>query len=195
MLIDAHAHAFPSAELGREWQTLLRAEAEPRRSGELGELTRQLPEAGINYAALLLYPRSGARHERLRRAGHAQGDIRTRLRDELRELNRWGCRAAASDPRFLPFAGIDVRYLSADEIVEEIDAVAALGARGIKFIPPSMELYANDPLLWPVYQRCSELGLPVLSQSGVGGGPPRGRARTTTAGRATSTTCSRASPT
>jgi predicted TIM-barrel fold metal-dependent hydrolase len=35
-----------------------------------------------------------------------------------------------------------------------------------------MGLYSNDPLLWPVYEHAQRLGLPVISQSGNGGGPP-----------------------
>jgi hypothetical protein len=34
-----------------------------------------------------------------------------------------------------------------------------------------MRLYANDPLLLPVYEACEALRLPIVSQSGSGGGP------------------------
>ncbi|MDO8211705.1 amidohydrolase family protein [Conexibacter sp. CPCC 206217] len=172
MLLDAHAHAFPDVAAGLRWQQLLGV-AEPRRSGALEDLGMRASEAEIDRVVLLLWPRSGERHEELRaQGGHDEEQIRALLRDELIALNRWGLDAAARDARFLPFAGINVRYLSEAESVAEIDAVAALGARGIKLIPPSMRLYPDDPLLWPVYRRCAELGLPILSQSGRGGGEP-----------------------
>jgi predicted TIM-barrel fold metal-dependent hydrolase len=172
VIADAHAHVFPTADAGREWQRRVGVDA-PRRTGELGELTRSMDAAGIERTVMLLYARSGEHHEELKAAGeHSDAAIAAVLKREIRELNRWGCAAARADDRLIPFVGLNARYLSADELVAELDELIALGARGVKIIPPSMRLYADDPLLWPIYQRCWELGLPILSQSGNGGGPP-----------------------
>lgn len=172
MIVDAHTHAFPTAEFGLEWQQMLGVE-QPRRTGQIDELRALMDAGGIDRAVVLLYARSGELHERLALDGELDGRrIRERVRSQIFEYNRWGCDLAAADSRFLAFVGINVRYLDAEEAVAEIEEMAARGASGVKIIPPSMRLYADDPLLWPVYERCAQLGLPVLSQSGSGGGDP-----------------------
>lgn len=172
MIVDAHTHAFPDERFGLEWQEMLRVSA-PRRTGQIGELRGLMEDGGIDRAVVLLYARSGELHERLSAAGELdEAAIRERVRAQIFEYNQWGCDLARSDERFLAFVGINVRYLSEDEVVAAIDDFAAAGASGVKIIPPSMRLYGDDPLLWPVYARCAELGLPVLSQSGSGGGDP-----------------------
>jgi predicted TIM-barrel fold metal-dependent hydrolase len=172
MIVDAHTHAFPDECFGREWQEMLGVNA-PRRTGQIDELRDLMEQGGIDRAVVLLYARSGELHERLAAAGELdEAEIRERVRAQIFEYNQWGCDLARGDDRFLAFVGINVRYLSADEVVAAIDDYAAAGASGVKIIPPSMRLYGDDPLLWPVYARCAELGLPVLSQSGSGGGEP-----------------------
>jgi len=170
MLIDAHAHSYPTPEMGLDWQRAMAHE--PKRSGHVKELLESMEAADIERTVVVLWTRAGEQHERLLAQGVANDEARRSVRSEIDELNRWGCRVAARDPRIVPFVGINVRYFDEDEIRGEIDALAALGARGVKLILPSMKLYANDPLLWPVYERCAELGLPIISQSGTGGGPP-----------------------
>ncbi|MGH7862184.1 MAG: amidohydrolase family protein [Candidatus Dormibacteraceae bacterium] len=173
--IDAHVHAFPSPEMGFDWQEIV-GMTNPKRAGVLGELEPLLDEAGIELVVLLLFARSGEHYRQLRqtRPEAPEAEIRAQVAQEIRDYNRWGVAAAGRDPRLIPFVGINVRYLDADEIRAEIDELVALGARGVKIIPPSMGLYGDDPLLDPLWQRCWELQLPVLTQSGDGGGPPPG---------------------
>jgi hypothetical protein len=170
ILIDSHVHAYPTAELGEDWQRMMAHE--PKRSGQIDELAASMGEAGVERAVVLLWTRGWERHELLLAEGVPDAEARRTVRGEIDALNRWGCELGARDPRFVPYVGIDVRFIPADEIAAELDALVALGAKGVKLIPPAMRLYANDPLLTPVYERCSELGLPIVSQSGSGGGAP-----------------------
>jgi predicted TIM-barrel fold metal-dependent hydrolase len=170
VIVDAHAHAFPTVAWGHEWQRMLGV-GEPRRSGQIDELAAIMDAASIDRTVLLLNARSGEYHEELLAAGVEEDDALERVRAQILELNRWGLEAAAADRRFLPFVGVSVRFQTEAQIVAEIDALAARGAKGVKIIPPSMLAYADDPRLWPVYERCAALGLPLLSQSGSGGGP------------------------
>jgi predicted TIM-barrel fold metal-dependent hydrolase len=158
-VIDAHVHAFPTAEWGRSWQT--EARFEPVRDGTLDDVTARMEAAGIEAGVLLLFARPGGRSRE-----EAAGDIRA--------LNRWGLDVARRDPRFLPFVGVDPNVLSPDELVAEIRDGTTAGARGVKIVPPAMQRYADDPLLEPVFATAVELGLPVLSQSGAGGSVPPG---------------------
>jgi predicted TIM-barrel fold metal-dependent hydrolase len=169
-MIDAHAHSYPTAEMGLEWQRTMAHD--PKRSGQIDELRASMGAARIEHTVVLLWTRAGERHAQLVEGGVDDAEARRIVRREIDELNRWGCEAGARDKRIVPFVGINVRYIETAEVGAEIDALVELGARGVKLIPPSMRLYANDELLFPVYERCEQLGLPITSQSGTGGGDP-----------------------
>jgi predicted TIM-barrel fold metal-dependent hydrolase len=170
-VIDFHTHAFPDASTGVTWQKLL-GRFEIKRSGDLGELTGLMAQAGIDRSVVLLFPRSKERYARLVAQGVDAREAGRSIVKEIIALNRWGCEVACSDPRFLAFAGVNPRFMAADELRREICEAHSAGASGVKIIPPALEMYANDRLLWPVYEECSRLGLVLLSQSGSGGGPP-----------------------
>ena len=172
-LIDAHTHAFPDETYGRWWQESAGLRA--IRAGTLAELDESMRRGGVDRAVLLLFPRSRELFERLQQeAGgeHDHEELRARVVADIRRLNRWGCQVAASDPRFLAFVGVNARFMHAEEMIDEIEELAAMGARGVKLLPAAMQLYANDPSLFPVYETCAQRGLPVLSQSGSGGTQP-----------------------
>jgi uncharacterized protein len=169
-MIDAHAHSYPTAEMGLEWQRTMAHD--PKRSGQIDELRSSMDASGIEQTVVLLWTRAGERHEQLLRDGVDDSEARRIVRREIDELNRWGCEAAARDDRIIPFVGMNVRYVAPAEVGSELDALVELGARGVKLIPPSMRLYANDELLFPLYERCEQLGLSITSQSGTGGGDP-----------------------
>jgi predicted TIM-barrel fold metal-dependent hydrolase len=177
-MIDAHVHLFPDAATGEEWQAAV--DLEPRRPGTVEDLDPRMAAAGIERAIVLLFPRSAYRERRLREADPALQDeeVRARVRDEIRALNRWGCDLARRDPRFVAFVGVNPNYLSATEIAEEIAACAAAGARGVKIIPGEIRRFPDDSAMRPIYEACVALGLPLLSQSGRGHAavpPPGGR--------------------
>lgn len=174
-LIDFHTHPFPDAGYGERWQRAVGHE--PRRPGTIEQLVSLMDAGRIERAVILLFPRSKERYaELVAQDRRSEAAARREIVEEIRWLNQWGCLAAEAEPRLIPFVGINPRYMTADEIRAEIDESVARGAKGVKVIPPSMEMYGDDPSLWAVFERCSALGIPVLSQSGSGGGdPPAGR--------------------
>jgi uncharacterized protein len=172
VIVDAHTHAFPTVAWGHEWQRMLGVD-DPRRSGQIDELSRRLAAGGIDHAVVLLNVRSGELAKELTATRDlSQSEIRDQVQAQILKLNRWGLELGAADGRFLPFVGVNVQFMNPDELVAEIDYGHTHGARGVKIIPPSMQVYADDPLLEPVVRRCAELRLPLLTQSGTGGGPP-----------------------
>ena len=62
--------------------------------------------------------------------------------------------------------------------VEELErAVSQLGLRGLKLHPTVQAFFPNDRRFYPLWERCAELGIPVLfhtGQTGVGAGMPGG---------------------
>lgn len=168
---DCHTHVFPSADEGIRWQQGAVAGV-PKRTGDVVELQGLLPEAGIDHAVMLLYPRSVQRFLDLREAGVGEDEASQHIRREIQDLNSWGCEQAAADARLLAFVGINARFMSAPEIEDEITRCRRSGATGVKLLMSDMEMYADDVRLWPVYETCLRLGMPILSQAGLGLGVP-----------------------
>jgi predicted TIM-barrel fold metal-dependent hydrolase len=54
-----------------------------------------------------------------------------------------------------------------DPILEEVERQLALGAVALKLHPVHARFAANDAVLWPVYARLSDLGLPVVFHCGT----------------------------
>lgn len=84
--------------------------------------------------------------------------------------------ARRMEGRLLGIAGVDLS-LAVDEIVAGIDtAVTQLGMRGVCVEPgfAPTPLYADDESLMPVYQKVSDLGVPLLFMSGPLAGPDLG---------------------
>lgn len=65
--------------------------------------------------------------------------------------------------RFIPFASVDVS-MGISESLEELERAAGLGCKGLVVEPGccTPPLRANSAPLYPLYQKCQELGLPVV---------------------------------
>ena len=83
----------------------------------------------------------------------------------IREFNEWGCEVGRKHPRLLPFIGLSDDLGGAEGMVEEVVLRAQQGARGIKFHPGIFYLRPDDDVMWPVYEKCQELGLPIIADS------------------------------
>jgi len=84
----------------------------------------------------------------------------------MREFNQWGCEVGKRFPRLLPFPCISKELGNADAIAQEVVLRADQGAKGIKMHPGMFSFFPNDEALFPAYEKCQELGLPVLADSG-----------------------------
>jgi predicted TIM-barrel fold metal-dependent hydrolase len=74
------------------------------------------------------------------------------------------------EDRLVLFGGIDPRRPDAPRFVER--AVSEWGIRGVKIWPPS-GVYPNEPACYRVYEKCVQLGLPVVVHTGQEIGPLR----------------------
>jgi len=76
-------------------------------------------------------------------------------------------RMARQEPaKYVPFFWIDVANVARS--VEELTRAVEAGlCRGVKFQLLLQHLYANDRALYPVYEKCSELGLVVTFHTGA----------------------------
>ena len=91
--------------------------------------------------------------------------------------NELVAQAVADHPgRFAGFGSVDP--LKGEVAVDELDAIASAGLKGVK-LHPSLQAFApDDERFWPLFERCEELGLAALfhtGTSGIGAGQPGGQ--------------------
>lgn len=91
--------------------------------------------------------------------------------------NELVAQACSDHPRaFVGFGSVDP--LKGDAAIAELDRIHDLGLKGVK-LHPSLQAFApDDERHWPLYERCQELGLPLLfhtGTSGIGAGQPGGQ--------------------
>jgi len=78
--------------------------------------------------------------------------------------------------RFMGFASVDPHKGKA-AVLEMERSVKELGLRGLKLHPISQAFFPNDIRFYPLWEKCAELGVPVLfhtGQTAVGAGLPGG---------------------
>ncbi|MCI0344220.1 MAG: amidohydrolase, partial [Chloroflexi bacterium] len=172
-IVDVHTHTYPRAEIGRQ---AMAGDGWSPYAGTISELRDAMARGGIVSAVMAnLTPIPEMRDAALARlppdlSGAAREDAEARLRDELRgrlvRRNRWTLDAATTDPALIPFVGLDPSVMSPGELRDELEACVEAGARGVKLHPIVQRLAPAAAALWPVYELCQELGLPVLFHSG-----------------------------
>ncbi len=67
--------------------------------------------------------------------------------------------------RLIPFASVNP-FLTTYPAKYVEYCVRELGCKGLKLYPPYQYFYPNDPLVYPVYARAEELGIPVMFHTG-----------------------------
>jgi len=66
--------------------------------------------------------------------------------------------------KFIGFASLDPKDKNATNILE--NAVVNMGLRGLKFHPPLQNFYPNDKMMWPIYEKASQLDIPIVFHVG-----------------------------
>jgi len=77
---------------------------------------------------------------------------------------------------FIAFAAIDP-WKGIEAVAELERAVLELGLKGLKLHPVQQAFFPNDERIYPLYEKCSELSVPVLFHTGMaasGTGTPGG---------------------
>lgn len=91
--------------------------------------------------------------------------------------NDWVASVVRKYPdRFIGFASVDP-WKGALAVRELERSVKKLGLRGLKLMPIQQAFFPNDTRFYPLWEKCADLGIPVLihtGQTGVGAGTPGG---------------------
>ncbi len=166
MIIDTHAHLFswdiPAkpywdmtakvwVELFGGGRTVEEVKGKiPRLFDTLGDkLVSDMDEGGIDKSVILLID-------------YMTGGVEDSF--SLEEQHRVYARAVERHPdRLIFFAGVDPRRPDAVDFLPR--AVKEWNVKGVK-LHPSVGWYPNEPCAYRVYEKCRELGLPVLIHSG-----------------------------
>jgi len=172
-IIDAHVHTYPSREIGRQ---AMMGSGRTGYGGTVEELLELMGRAGIvravmvnmtpvadmRDAALAKLPAHLTAAQRVR----AEDDIRGQLIGRLQRRNEWTCQVTRQHPELVAFIGLDPS-MGEEEMLGEVQARHAEGARGVKLHPAAQRFYPHDRRLWPVYGRAQALGMPVIFHSGA----------------------------
>ena len=172
-VIDAHVHTYPTREIGRQ---AMMGTGRTDYGGTPEELLAIMARAGITHAvmvnmtpvpdmmdaALAKLPEDASLAQR----EQAEVEATRTMIGRLQRRNQWTCEVAREHTSLIAFIGLDPS-MSELELVDEIDARRAEGARGIKLHPAAQRFYPNDERLAPVYARATELGWPVIFHSGA----------------------------
>lgn len=179
-VIDAHTHIYRTEAIGHQAMSSLNPNI--AWNGTPAELRACMAAFGVTRSVgLVVTPTREMREKAVAGlpAGLSAAERREReaaidqqMRERMARNNRWGSALGPEYPEILPFVNVDPVLMDAGTLRREIQETAALGAKGVKLLPMQHHVHANDRRLWPVYETAAALGLPVLSQSGGGGGAP-----------------------
>lgn len=172
-IIDAHVHTYRSPEIGRQ---AMMGFGHTNYGGTVEELLPLMERAGIQRAVMVnmtpvadMIAAALARlppHLSPANRQAAEVDIRREMIDRTQRRNAWTCQVAQGHPHLVAFIGLDPS-MGEDELLAELDARVAQGARGLKLHPAANRFYPGDRRLWPAYQRAQSLGLPITFHCGA----------------------------
>jgi predicted TIM-barrel fold metal-dependent hydrolase len=143
-VFDAHSHAFPDALAPHAIKSLAGGAhwhpVEPHHDGTVAGLLAGMDHAGIERAIMC--------------------SIATRP-SQVRKITDWS--AAIASDRLIPFASIHPDFENPEA---EIERIAALGLRGLKFHPQYMACPADDPRVLRIARAAAKLGLALALHTG-----------------------------
>lgn len=151
-IIDFHTHVFPD-DVARKAIPALEEEAgvETTYDGTLSGLLDQMDRVSI--------------------AVSVTAPVATKP-TQVASINRWA--ASTASERIVPFGAA---HPDSEDVVADVESVAALGMRGIKLHPEYQQFKPDDPRLAPLLEAAGELGLILLFHAGLDIGIPTDHGR------------------
>ncbi len=178
-IIDAHVHLYRGLSLEKK-NVLHPGRRDRDRWGNPENITKFMDLQGVSkVVALPNYPtlqmRASMRKEADTELGadadeakrkQAYEAIEEKLIDRLKRQNEWMCGLAAENPRIVPAMSMQ-KLFSSDEMVAELELRHAQGSRIVKMLPGMYHEYPNDRAFWLLFDRCQELEVAVISDTGT----------------------------
>jgi hypothetical protein len=91
---------------------------------------------------------------------------------QMTVVNNWAAsvnNTVIRDTHFWSYGSVFPITHNADElktVLSELDRIKEIGLRGIKLHPDYQQFFIDDENVYPVYEKCAELGLPILFHAG-----------------------------
>ena len=143
-ILDGHTHAFPDAIAARAVQTLAAGAkwqaVKPWHDGTIAGLLASMDRAGIRRTLMC--------------------SIATRP-GQVAKITDWS--AAIASDRIVPFASIHPDY---EQPEAEVERIASLGLRGLKFHPQYQECPADDPRMIRIARAAARHNLALVFHAG-----------------------------
>jgi predicted TIM-barrel fold metal-dependent hydrolase len=175
-IIDAHIHLARNLEEETNYW-LFPGRRDCDRFGTPERAIEYMERQGISYMAFMTLIGRQYRGPLVEKAKLASQPEQQRREEEkrigeqvapkMREVNEWGCEVGQRFPQLLPFSCLSPELGSARDIVKEVELRASQGAKGFKLHPGMFVFYPDDEVMFPAYEKCQELGMPVLADSGA----------------------------
>jgi predicted TIM-barrel fold metal-dependent hydrolase len=184
-IIDVHMHIYPSREYGRSrkstyqvWEYGEKADTPfSRYAGDVEDALDAIRRSPVDRAVMVnLFAVSIARTNAIAELpstlDHAAREraiagIDATMGERLKQSNYIACDLARRHPELIAFVSADPWALDQEAGREHLrDLVTHHGARGIKLHPVLQQFDASDPRMFPIYQACVDLDIPVLAHSG-----------------------------
>lgn len=142
MIIDFHTHCFPDriAQKAVDKLSFTAGNMQYHFNGTLQGHYDNMDENGVDKAVVLSIATNA----------HQQKSVN----DFAKEIE--------SD-RIIPFGSV---YPYADDALEEIDRIADMGLKGVKFHPEYQDFYVDDIMMKPIYKKIASRGLITVFHSG-----------------------------
>lgn len=142
MYIDFHTHAFADKIAERAMQQLSQtASVKPYTDGTLKGLKEKMRKSGINAAVVLPIATKPSQHE---------------------VLNKWAADINGKDGIY----ALGSVHPDGNDAVSYLERIKAMGLHGIKLHPDYQNFFVDDEKAFPIYEKCAELGLPIVFHSG-----------------------------
>ena len=148
MIIDFHTHVFPEriAEKTIEKLSFVSGGLIPQTNVTLSGLKQLMKKDGIDKSVVLAI----ATNEKQQ----------TAVNDYIK---------SCEGEDIIPFGSV---YPHAENALEELERIKAMGLKGIKLHPEYQGFFVDDPKMKPIYKAISELSLPLILHSGKDPGFP-----------------------
>lgn len=142
MLIDFHTHCFPDKLAPRAIETLSRESGglEPFTDGTVSSLLEQMKLSGVDRSVVL--------------------SIATNTRQQ-KSVNDFA--VSINKENITAFGSV---HPDSPDVFEELERIASLGLKGVKFHPEYQGFFIDEPRMRPIYRKIADLDLITVFHAG-----------------------------
>jgi predicted TIM-barrel fold metal-dependent hydrolase len=184
-IIDVHMHIYPSCEYGlsrkstyQVWEYGEKADTPfSRYAGDVEDALDAIRKSPVDRAVVVnLFALSIARANAIAELPstldqdgqvRAIAEIDASMGERLKQSNHVVCDLARRHSELIAFVSADPWALDPREGLMHLrDVVTNRGARGVKLHPVLQQFDVSDPRMFPIYETCVDLDVPIVAHSG-----------------------------